>query len=380
MTAAAIDGDEQSTAIIKLLIAAGANLNAADNQGRTAAHRAAQAGYLERARFLVASGTQVAAAVFWKQALNYALLRAITRGSTESAAALLDQGADPDFRDDSGRTLLTIAAAEEYSADRTLLLLGHGASVNLAASDGDTPLMVAADRYQPATVKALLDRGADPNAADRDGNTALLRAAASRYSWQEDRQPLIGLLIEKGADPAAKNRHGVTALMLLALNGNPAMMLLLDKPIDVNARDEDGNTALLYAARFFVREGQRRNGWALLQRGADVNASNHAGETALILAATQSEPDAVRLLLAKGADVNAATRAGRTALMQAIDGPKDFDNERHGVYSPEIARLLIAAGAGVNARDASGDTPLTLAVRRGYQDMAAVLTRAGAER
>ena len=379
MIAAAVHCEEQSLAMMKLLIARGANLNATDAQGRTAADRAARAGYLERARFLIDGGTRVVdTEAFWKQARNYALLRAIAGGSTDAAGDLLDQGADPDFRDDSGRTLLTIAAGDEYSANRTRLLLRHGASVNLTGSDGDTALLVAADRYQPDTVRALFDYGADPKAADRDGNTALIRAAASKHSWEEDRKPLIGILLKGGVDPAAKNRHGVTALMMLAFNGNPAMDLLLAKPVDVNARDDEGNTALLYAARYFVRDGQRRNGWALLQKGADVNAANHAGETALILAATQSEPDAARLLLEKGAAVNARTNEGRTALMQAVDGPNEFDNERHGVYSPEIAKLLIAAGADVNAHDVSGATALSLAIKRGHQDIVGVLRRAGA--
>ena len=65
--------------------------------------------------------------------------------------------------------------------------------------------------------------------------------------------------------------------------------------------------------------------------------------------------------------------------MQAIDGPKDFDNERHVVYSPEIAKLLIAAGADVNARDAAGNTALALARKRGYLDMVAALEHAGAK-
>jgi len=116
----------------------------------------------------------------------------------------------------------------------------------------------------------------------------------------------------------------------------------------------------------------------LLQKGADVNAANHLGETALILAATQYEPDAARLLLAKRANVNARTARGRTALMQAIDGPKEFDNERHVAYSPAIARLLIDSGADVNARDADGNTPLSLARRRGYDEMANELIKAGA--
>ena len=114
--------------------------------------------------------------------------------------------------------------------------------------------------------------------------------------------------------------------------------------------------------------------------GASVNASNQHGETALILAATQFEPDAARLLLEKHADVNARTRSGRTALMQAIDGPKEFDNDKHIVYSPQIAKLLIDAGADVNAKDAAGNTPLSIAQARGYDDMIEVLRKAGASK
>ena len=168
--------------------------------------------------------------------------------------------------------------------------------------------------------------------------------------------------------------------MLLAGQGNPAVELLLKQHAEVDARDALGNTALLYSARFFARGGQRRQGWALLENGADVNAANLHGETALILAATQYEPDAVRLLLAKGPNVNSKTDRGRTALMQAIDGPKEFDNEHHVVYSPAIAKVLIDAGADVNARDNDGNTPLSLALGRGYAEMAAALQQAGAKK
>ncbi len=65
--------------------------------------------------------------------------------------------------------------------------------------------------------------------------------------------------------------------------------------------------------------------------------------------------------------------------MQAVDGPKDFDNNKHVVYSPRIAKLLIASGADVNARDESGNTALRFAVQRGYTDMAELLRKAGAE-
>ncbi len=380
MAAATIQWSEQSFTMMKLLVAKRANLNATDNEGRTAAHRAARAGYLDRAKLLIDSGTKIAGMdAFMKTARNHALLRAITGRDTSAAKTMLEEGADPDFRDDMGRTLLMLAADDEYSADRTILLLDHGASVNLAGANRDSPLMVAADRYQPEIVKALFDRGADPNAVDRDGNSVLMRAAASQYGWQEERKPLVHFVLEHGADVGHKNAHGMTALMLMARDGNPALELLLEKGADVNARDEEGNTALLHAARFFARGWPRRNGWAMLEKGADVNAANQKGETALILAATQSEPDAAQLLLQKGADANLKTKSGRTALMQAIDGPKEFDNENHVVYSPQIAKFLIEVGADVAARDSTGNTALSIARKRGYDDIAAVLEHAGAK-
>lgn len=379
MIAATIQWDDSASSILKLLSSNRADVNARDSSGKKAADRAADAGYLERAMFLISAGTKIAdIPTFLKSARNEALLRAIEHGEASAAAALLKDGADANFRAGDGRTLLMIASNEEYSAEKAILLLDHGANPNLAGANGDTPLMVAVDRYQPEIVKALLDHGANPNALDRDGNSVLMRAAASKYSWQEERKPLIHFLIDKGADAGVKNLHSITALMLMAREGNPGLRLLLEKGVAVDARDDEGNTALLHAANFFARGWPRRNGWALLEKGADVNAANQRGETALILASTQFESDAAQLLLQKGANVNAKTKSGRTALMQAIDQPKEFDNEQHVVYSPAIAALLIEAHADVNAADAGGNTALSIAKARGYLAMAALLEKAGA--
>ncbi len=81
---------------------------------------------------------------------------------------------------------------------------------------------------------------------------------------------------------------------------------------------------------------------ALLDVGADVNAKTNDGVTALILAASTSEPgptessrtDNVRALLDAGADLEAKDKEGSTALMTAED-------EGH----TEIAEVLRKAGA-----------------------------------
>lgn len=56
----------------------------------------------------------------------------------------------------------------------------------------------------------------------------------------------------------------------------------------------------------------------MLDRGVDVNAKDSAGNTALIAAATAGQWEMTDLLLKAGADVNAVNSSGNTALMGAV--------------------------------------------------------------
>ena len=92
-------------------------------------------------------------------------------------------------------------------------------------------------------IRVALLNGADPNAKDSErGRTALLAAS------ENENLKILSLLLKVGADVNAKDNNGVTALMVATLNNAEAVSLLLEAGADVNAKTEWGMTALMIAA------------------------------------------------------------------------------------------------------------------------------------
>ena len=151
----------------------------------------------------------------------------------------------------------------------------------------------------------------------------------------------------------------------------------IDAGVDVNVKDENGYTPLIYAtaekmirgASYFGGGGLRDDiVKALIDAGANVNVRYEYEETPLILAAQadQNEVNIVRELLSAGADVNAQDKFGVTALIYATIG-KHVD----------IVRKLLVAGADVNMRDNKGRTALMYATKN--VDIVRALLDAGAD-
>jgi len=234
---------------------------------------------------------------------------------------------------------------EASAADRKL--------VNARGRNGVTPIMYAIAGGRLEQVKGLIAHGADVNAKDKDGMTPLLYAiAAGNYE-------VVELLMENKADANAKNSdNGLTPLMLAA--GNNARLsedgavritkLLIAHKANLNARDKQGRTALMYAAT----KGRAAVAGLLIgseaRHKADANLKDMKGRTALMEAASDGKAEILQLLLTYGkVNIDTKDKQGRTALMEAA-----------GNLQLIAARILLADHVDVNARDKQGRTALSL--------------------
>jgi ankyrin repeat protein len=85
------------------------------------------------------------------------------QGDTAALSAYVDAGVPANLTNDSGDSLVMLAAYHGH-ADAVRALLERGGDANRANDRGQTPLAGAVFKGEDAVIKALLDGGADPAA------------------------------------------------------------------------------------------------------------------------------------------------------------------------------------------------------------------------
>jgi ankyrin repeat protein len=101
------------------------------------------------------------------------LVSAARSGDDAAVRALCARGADPDQASGRNGWSPLLHAVHTNQLGTTAALLDCGASIDRAAPNGTTPLMMAAGYGDDAMVRLLLARGADAKLRDQDGSAAV---------------------------------------------------------------------------------------------------------------------------------------------------------------------------------------------------------------
>ncbi len=378
--------------IVRLLVEAGADVNAAEGSGgNTPLHEAVAQGNGEIVKILVAAGADVNAEGFMG---HTPLTLAAEEGATEIMRILLrpglDAGTSADGEDKEAASTPSIGSGALFTAienddvEMVRLLVEAGADVNAAEGfGGNTPLHEAVEKGDAEIVKILVAAGADVNAEGFMSRTPL--SLATEEGATEIMQILLGPGLDAGTSTDGEDKEaasapsiGSGALFTAIENGNAALVrLLVEAGADVNAAEGFGGNTPLHEA---VENGDAEIVKILVAAGADVEAEGFMSRTPLSLAAEEGATEIMQILLGPGPDAGtsadgedkeaaSAPPMGSEALFTAIEND-----------DVEMVRLLVEAGADVNAAEGfGGNTPLHEAVEKGDAEIVKILVAAGAD-
>ncbi len=217
---------------------------------------------------------------------------------------------------------------------------------------GSKELWAALNLWDGQSIKKLIEKKINVDSRNQQGLTPLIYTAQYCIPG-EQMNSIMTDLIKAGADVNAKDPNGHTPLFRAATTGKlEAAQILLDSNANVNMANNDGATPLIRSAESLSMNPEPVIS-LLIKRGADLNAKDNSGKTALVYAVMRANTTTIKLLLDAGADPNIVLRDGSTVLMEAV--------QQHRSDPIPILESLVAGGANVRAKNNSGKTALDLA-------------------
>ena len=230
------------------------------------------------------------------------LVAAATMGNYTAVEELILLGVDVNKANAFTKDTALLRSIYNGHTEIAKRLVYSGADINAVNNYHHSPLFVALEKQNVALIELFLTSGV------KEGLTPayLFRSVANKNEMG------VLAMLKGGVSPNIVNEKGNTPLIVSASLGDlPSLQDLLAYRANVNAANKEGNTALIYAARYnhpdvikMLLTPQT------MQVPLDVNAQNKVGETALYWGAAKGNVEVVKRLLAAGADPTIAANNG----------------------------------------------------------------------
>jgi ankyrin repeat protein len=312
-------------------------------------------------------------------------------GDLEIMRALLENGAGVNIQDGQGNTAMHIAIPADAHKAMFELLFEYDANPNLRDRRGESPLhTVIGLNRGPDILETLLASGADVSIHNIDGKTPLYLAV------EENRLSLLPPLIRYNSDIFAVTNEGNTPFSIAISSNKDALSYLITNETVLQS-DNNGNTPLIAAAQSGADADIIQR---ILDKNALVNARNQEGDTALHIAVRKNLPSVGDLLVARGggAEVFSQNAKGESPLYLAFYSPGDI---RDWLFNPAVLTahdglgntvlhhvtqwrldsaiaMIAAKGASLEAANVIGETPLFIAVKIDSASTVRALLNSGA--
>lgn len=246
----------------RLLLEAGADVNAADPNGLTPLLMALTNGQFGVGKLLVDRHADLKRADWWGRTALWAAVDARNL-AVRSGAPTDENGVDRQAALDVISALIdggvdVNARVKEFPPARRYLL--PLASLEWVDFTGQTPFIRAAQAGDVALMKLLLSRGADPKIATFNGTTALMAAAGVNWVIGEtfSESPArwieaVQLCLDLGLDVNATNAMGLQAVHGAANRGSDDIIELLARHgAQLDRPDKEGRTPYVWAQGVFL--------------------------------------------------------------------------------------------------------------------------------
>lgn len=380
--------------MVRFLLERGANVDDNDTESITPLHWAAGQGDLDPCPFEILGITN-----YDKQIIISNKVKA--GGYLEVVKILVENGADINRKDDSGRTPLHLAARngclskyrlerfsrrsdetvpeiQEENAGIAKFLIDNGAALELKEKYERTPLVFAIENGNLTVAEYFLKRGA--------------KIYHNKLSPVFDEG-------ERGLDFStfqAAAAWGMTDVCKAFLNAG--------FEVDNDSWGTPLSNASSYV-KYFDKFSDRENivkrkietAGFLISRGSDVNYRDEYKRTALHIAAQEGFYEIIPFLISKGANMEAVDKDGYTPLGNAVKNndygsgradksalllmqkgakPENFPGGIENCFRISIlngnkgtAEALLSRGVDIDSKDSNGNTALHLTVKRNDEDM-----------